>query len=319
MPRQAAGLSAVKVKTAKPGRYGDGNGLYLFVRTPEARFWLFRYTLPGQKMREMGLGRAGSDQAAVPLAEARTRAAELMKLVRDGIDPLAKREADAAAEKAALELAKQRSRTFADTVDAFLEARNAGWKNAKHKAQWRMTLETYAGPHLGNVAVADIKTDHVLAALTPIWTTKTETASRLRGRIEQVLDYAKARGWRSGENPAQWKGHLALTLPAPGKVAKVKHHAALPWAEVSNFMVAIAKQEGMSAIALKFAILTASRAKEVLEAQWSEFDMAAKIWTVPGGRMKGGRLNRLRVSWPPAEQAAVQYGDADGAAAHEAG
>jgi integrase len=296
MPRRAEKLTAAGVRNAKPGRYGDGNGLYLFVRSVDARFWVFRYTPRGGKMREMGLGRAGDDRAAVSLASARDKAAELHKLVRAGIDPLAKREADEAAAKAAAQDAAARAHTFRQAAKKFIEAHEAGWKNEKHQDQWRNTLATYAYTHMGDIPVADVSTTHVLAVLEPIWRTKPETATRVRGRIEKVLDYAKAMGWRSGENPAAWKGHLALTLPARSKVAKVQHHAALPWPEIAAFMVQLREQAGTSARALEFAILTAARSGEVLGARWNELDMAAKLWTVPAERMKAGREHRVPLS-----------------------
>ena len=295
MPRRAAGLTALQVRTAKPGRYGDGDGLYLFVRSTEARFWVFRYVRCG-KMREMGLGRAGADLNSVSLAEARVKAADLMKVVRSGIDPLDKRETEAAETKAATMNAAARAHTFSSAAEKFIIAHEAGWKNAKHKDQWRNTLTTYAYTHMGDISVAGVTTAHVLAALEPIWRVKSETATRVRGRIEKVLDYAKAVGWRTGENPAAWKGHLALTLPARSKVAKVQHHAALPWTEIAAFMDELRGQAGISARALEFAILTAARSGEVLGVRWGELDLAAKLWTVPSERMKAGVEHRVPLS-----------------------
>ncbi len=188
MPRRAAGLTAAKVRTAKPGRYGDGGGLYLLVRSPEARFRVFRYTLPGAKMRELGLGRAGGGPGAVALAEARERAADLYRLVKAGVGPLAKREADTPSAAAEDATAAIRGKTFRDVAGLFLASHEAGWRNPKHRQQWRNTLDAYAHPHMGAVPVAEVATAHVMAALEPIWTVKPETASRLRGRIEAVLD-----------------------------------------------------------------------------------------------------------------------------------
>jgi integrase len=290
-------LTAAKVRTAAPGRYGDGNGLYLLVRSADARFWVFRYTRTG-RMREMGLGRAGADAAAVTLAEARTRAAELHKRVHAGGDPLAEREAALAAEAAEAQQEAIRATTFRTVGERYLEAHSSTWRNAKHRWQWRATLETYAYPHMGDLPVGDVGTEHVLAALEPIWRTKPETATRVRGRIESVLDYATARSWRSGDNPARWRGHLANLLPARGKVAAVEHHAALPWAQVGQFMVALSGQAGVAARALAFAILTASRSGEVLGARWGEMDLAAKVWTVPAARMKAHREHRVPLSAP---------------------
>jgi integrase len=298
MPRQVTGLTAAKVRTAAPGRYGDGNGLFLLVRPNGSRFWLFRYRPSGGKMREMGLGRAGADQAAVPLIEAREKAATLFKQVRDGIDPLAKREADEAEAAAEAQRAKIKGTTFRTAAETFITANAPGWRNPKHRAQWTSTLETYAHPHMGDLPVGEIGTEHVLAALEPIWQAKPETATRVRGRIEAVLDYAKARGWRSGDNPAAWKGHLALTLPARAKVAAVKHHAALPWAEIGAFLTALDAQVGIGAKALQFVILTAARSGEVRGARWCEIDLKAKIWTIPAERMKAKRQHRVPLSVP---------------------
>jgi hypothetical protein len=198
VPRRAVGLSAVKVRTAKPGRYGDGKGLYLLVRSPEARFWLFRYRRD-RRMREMGLGSAQD----VSLAEARDKAADLFKAVKTGIDPLAEREARRVAEKAAAQRAAVRAITFADVADQYIAAHEAGWRNAVHRQQWRSTLDSYAIPILGPLPIAEIDVAAVMQVLEPLWREKTETASRLRGRIESILDYATARGWRTSENAAR--------------------------------------------------------------------------------------------------------------------
>lgn len=298
MAQKSNALTAAVVKNAKPGRYGDGNGLYLFVRSPTARFWVFRYTMPGAKMREMGLGRAGGGAADVTLAEAREKAATLFKRVRSGVDPLAQRDADGAAAKAAVQDAAVRGVTFRTVAERYIAAHAPSWRNPKHRQQWGNTLITYVYPVMGDLPVADVATAHVLAALEPIWTTKPETAGRVRGRIEAVLDYAKAVALREGENAAGWKGHLALTLPARGKVAAVEHHAALPWPEVAAFLATLRGQAGIGARALDFAILTAARTGEALGVRWSEIDLAAKIWTVPAARMKAGREHRVPLSEP---------------------
>jgi integrase len=256
---------------------------------------VFRYTRAG-KMREMGLGRAGADDSAVKLADARDAAADLHKLVRAGIDPLDKREADAAAEAAEAQAAAIKQITFRDVAGHYLAAHDKAWRNPKHRAQWRNTLDTYAHPHFGDLPVGDVGTEHVLAALEPIWRVKPETATRVRGRIESVLDYATARDWRSGENPARWRGHLANLLPARSKVAPVEHHAALPWIEIGHFLPALRAQAGVAAKALELAILTAARSGETLGARWGEIDMAAKLWTVPASRMKAGREHRVPLS-----------------------
>ena len=225
MPRRVAGLSAAEVVNAGPGRYCDGDGLYLLVRENGTRFWIFRYTPPGGKMREVGLGRAPAGKVAsaeaklreaapanrnvVSLKEARERAGTLYRMVKAGIDPLAQRDAEMAAAKAAAQEAAVMAVTFRQAALDYIALHAATWTNPKHRQQWTSTLETYAFPHFGNVPVAAVGTAHVLAALEPIWSTKPETASRLRGRVETVLDSSKARGLRSGDNPAAWKGHLA--------------------------------------------------------------------------------------------------------------
>ena len=291
MPRRAAGLTTMKVKTAAPGRYGDGKGLYLLVRSADARFWLFRYRRNGH-MREMGLG----SFADVTLAEAREKAADLHRKVKAGIDPLAEREARAFAEKVASHQATVRATTFADVADRYITAHEAGWRNPKHRQQWRNTLDTYAMPILGPLPVSDVDTGTVMRVLEPIWREKTETASRLRGRIESVLDYATAREWRAGANPARWRGHLDKLLPAPSKIAKVEHHAALPWREIGAFMATLMEQEGVAALALRFAIVTAARTGEAIGATWGEIDIARAVWTIPAGRMKASREHRVPLS-----------------------
>jgi len=302
--RKAAGLTALTVKSAKPGRYGDGNGLYLLVREGGARWWLFRYHVNG-KMREMGLGAAPSpasaekgavDRETVTLADARERAKALREIVRAGGDPLAQRDADAKAASAAAQQAAVKAMTFRAVANAYLAAHEAGWRNPKHRAQWRATLDTYAMPHMGDLPVSDVMTGHVMAALEAIWTAKPETATRVRGRIEAVLDYAAARGWRSGENPARWRGHVANLLPARGRLARVVHHAALPWEDIAAFLTDLRGRPGMGARALEFTILCAARTNEALGARWGEIDLAEAVWTVPVERMKAGREHRVPLS-----------------------
>lgn len=236
----------------------------------------------------MGLGPLHT----ITLAEARAKALELRKARLAGIDPLGAKRAAAQANAEAA----GRAITFRKVADFYIAAHAAGWRNTKHAGQWRATLETYAYPHFGELAVSKVGTDHVLVALEPIWREKPETASRVRGRIEAVLDYAKVREWRSGENPARWRGHLDHLLPARSKVAKVEHHAALPWREVGAFVAELRKREAMAARALEFAILTAARTGEVLGATWGEVDLAAAVWTVPAGRMKARREHRVPLS-----------------------
>lgn len=281
----AGKLTAVKVRAlTAPGRYGDGKGLWLQVRDGERRSWLFRFKLHGHE-RAMGLG-AVED---VSLAEARERADACRKLLRDGIDPIEHRKADRAAKAAAA-----RGISFREVAERYIAAHEAGWRNAKHADQWRNTLATYAFPVFGDQPVPAIDTGAVMRVLEPIWSEKTETASRLRGRIESVLDYATARSWRSGENPARWRGHLDNLLPARAKVQRVEHHPALPWREMGAFMAGLRRQEGIAARALEFAILTAGRTAEVIGARWSEID--GDEWTVPGERMKAGREHRVPLS-----------------------
>lgn len=294
MPRKAEGLTAAKVRTVKPGRYGDGAGLYLLVRSPTARFWLFRYTREG-KMREMGLGPA-SGASVVSLADARMKARKLHAMVREGFDPLLERESERQAKAAQAKMVEIGLMTFRDVAAAYIAAHETSWRNAKHRQQWTNTLDTYAYPILGDLAVADVDTGSVMRVLEPIWREKAETASRLRGRIESVLDYAKARGWRDGENPARWRGHVANMLPKRSKVQPVEHHAALPWREIGAFMASLADEEGLGALALRFAILTAARTGEAIEARWSEIDMTAGVWTVPPSRMKAAREHRVPLS-----------------------
>lgn len=271
-----------------PGRHGDGGGLWLQVRDAERRSWLFRYTFHG-KTREMGLGAL----ADMPLAEARDAATACRRLVRDGIDPIEQRRDVKAAELAAANL-----HTFQDVATLYIASHEAGWRNTKHAMQWTATLTAYAYPKFGDVAVRKVGVADVLRAVEPIWQDKPETASRVRGRIQAVLDYATAQGWRTGDNPARWRGHLSNLLPARNKVAAVEHHAALPWSEVAAFMAQVTAKPGTAALALRFVILTACRTGEAIGATWGEFDTANKSWTIPGGRMKAGGEHRVPLSKP---------------------
>jgi len=283
-------LSAVQVARLKtPGYYGDGGGLWLQVGANATKSWIFRFTLAG-KAREMGLGALHT----VSLAEARHRAREKRLMVLDGIDPI---EARRAGERTAVSNAA-RAVTFKAEAEAYIEAHRAAWKNAKHADQWANTLETYAYPHIGQMLASEIDVDHVLACLRPIWSSKTETATRVRGRIEAVLDYATVLKHRAGDNPARWRGNLKSLLAAPSKVAKTEHHAALPYAEAAAFMRALRAQEGLSARALEFTILTAARTSEAVAARWPEFDLEAAVWTVPASRMKAKKAHRVPLSKP---------------------
>lgn len=280
-------LNTLRIKNIKePGRYGDGGGLWLQVRDAEHRSWIFRYTVDG-RARWMGLGPA----ADITLAEARDAAREARRKILEGIDPLDHRE-----QEKAKRLEKADVLTFRQTAERYIKAHEAGWKNEKHAAQWGATLAAYVYPTFGNVRVSAVTVGQVMEALEPIWREKPETASRVRGRIENVLDYARARGWREGENPARWKGHLDHLLPARAKVAKVVHHAALPWKDIGGFMVGLRSPGGIGAYALQFTILTAARTSEVTGATWAEIDLKEKIWTIPASRMKAGREHRVPLS-----------------------
>jgi integrase len=285
MAHQLNRLTARTVATAaKPGLYADGGGLYLRVGRGGAKSWCLRYMLDG-KAREMGLG----GLAKIGLGDARKKAVAQRVLLVDKIDPLKRREAENSAKK----IEAARSITFDQCAAAYIEAHQAGWRSAKHAQQWTNTLTTYVYPTFGSVSVSDVDVAMVTKVLEPLWTTKPETAGRVRGRIEAVLDWAKARAFRDGENPARWRGHLSNLLPARSKVRAVKHHAALPYTEIGAFMADLRGREGAAAAALEFLILTAARTGEVIAGRCPEIDFAARIWTVPAARMKGGREHRV--------------------------
>lgn len=288
MSRTVSRLTALKLaQTRQPGMYADGDGLYLQVTSPTAKSWIFRYSRAGKK-REMGLGSLN----AISLAEARERARICRQQLVDGIDPLAARAQDRA--RVATDDAK--AMTFDQCAAAFIKAHAAGWRSTVHHMQWEKTLATYVSPVFGRLPVNAVDVGLVMKAIEPIWTTKPETAARVRGRIESVLNWAKARGYRSGENPALWKGHLDQLLPARSRVKAVKHHAALPYDQTAEFMARLRKQDGSPARALEFAILTAARTGEVIGAQWKEIDFTAKVWVVPAERMKSNREHRVPLS-----------------------
>jgi integrase len=281
-------LSAVKITNTKTrGMYADGGGLYLQVSKNGSRSWIFRFKQNG-RVRDMGLGSLTS----VSLATAREMAAECRRTRLTGVDPIEVRRTD----RREAQLAAARSMTFDQCRDAFIEAHKSAWRNAKHRAQWTNSLATYVGPMFGAMPIQRVDVALVMKVLEPIWSTKPETASRVRGRIERVLDWAKVRGFRQGENPARWRGHLDALLPARGKVRKVTHHAALPYDQIGAFMAALRTREAVAARALEFMILTAARTGEVLGARRDEIDFQAKMWVVPPHRMKSGREHRVPLS-----------------------
>lgn len=288
MVRLSGRLSTLKVTHARePGMLADGDGLYLQVTRANARSWIFRYFRNG-KSHEMGLG----SLKAVGLAAARLKAAECRGLLAEGIDPIAARDA----ERAQQAVEDAHGMTFDDCADAYIKAHSSAWKNQKHVAQWTATIRTYVSPIFGSLPVQAVDVALVMKVLEPIWTAKPETAARIRGRIESVLNWAKARGYRTGENPALWKGHLDNLLPSRSKIAKVKHHAALPYDQTAQFIDALHQQNGVAPLALEFAILTAARTGEIIGARWNEIDLAANVWTVPATRMKSGREHRVPLS-----------------------
>lgn len=273
-------LRETQVRSAtKAGLLSDGDGLYLAIAKTGAKSWRYIF-VRGGKRTELGLGTYGGGTGEVTLAAARTKADEIRAIIGAGGDPRADRK-----------MAKAGAVTFGECADQFVAAMESSWRNPKHRQQWRNTLATH-GATLRKISVADVSTDDVLKVLQPIWSIRPETASRLRGRIEKVLDAAKARGLRAGENPARWRGHLDLMLPPPRKLAR-GHHPALAYADMPAFMIALQAQRGIAARALEFAILTAARSGEVLGATWAEIDFAGKLWIIPAERMKGGREHRV--------------------------
>lgn len=289
-------LSALTVtRERKPGMHADGGGLYLLVGRNGTKSWVFRYRQAG-RLRDMGLGALHT----VSLAEARGKALDCRKQRLDGIDPIATKQA----RQQQARLDAVRTVTFRQCAERYIAAHRAGWKNAKHAAQWPATLATYAYPVFGELPVQAVDVALVMQALEPIWQQKPETASRVRQRIEAILDYAAARDWRHGENPARWRGHLDQLLPRVAKAKQAKrrltgrgeYHAAMPYDEIAAFMAELAGRNGDSARALEFAILTAKRTEEVIGARHREFDLTARIWTIPAGRMKGEREHRVPLS-----------------------
>jgi len=288
MARVLGRLNALSVtRIRSPGRHADGGGLYLQICRNGGRSWVFRFMLQG-RAREMGLGSAND----LSLAEARKRAAECRRLKAEAADPIEARRN----ERKDAELEAARAITFKVCAEAYMEAHRPSWRNAKHAAQWASTLAMYAYPVFGNLPVQDVDTSLVLKVLQPIWASKHPTAARLLGRIESVLDWANAKGNRTGDNPARWHGLMENMLPRLSKTRTVKHHKALPYNEIGCFMKRLRGQDCTSASALELLILTATRTSETINARWQEFDLKAGIWTIPAERMKVGREHRVPLS-----------------------
>ncbi|MEM7069429.1 MAG: integrase arm-type DNA-binding domain-containing protein [Pseudomonadota bacterium] len=279
-------LTDAKCKSInRPGRHADGDCLYLSVSKTGSKSWIFLFQ-KNKIRKEMGLGSYNRGSAQVSLARARQKAEEIRAILGDGGDPFVEFS----------ERKDQNRISFGEASDQYLATMESQWSNPKHRDQWHMTLSVYAKP-IRRLPVDGLATDDILRVLKPIWQSKTETASRLRGRVEKVIDYATTQGWRSGDNPARWVGHLQNVLPSPKK-RKVKHHAAMPYKEVPAFLERLRGSQSLSALALELTILCATRTKETLEATWSEIDLENKVWTIPQERMKANREHRIPLSSP---------------------
>ena len=298
----AKGLEKL-IKDAIPGRTALGGGLYLTIKKSGSASFGFRYSSGtnangNQRLRLIGLG--GFCAKTNTLGMARSKATNLKAMINKGIDPIEQSIQDQKRTEAANKENKIKDEMNLATFDSvaleYIESKKAEWKNAKHQQQWVNTLTTYAFPSIGKMPVADIETAHVLAVLKPIWNTKTETATRVRTRLEAVLSYAEAKNWRTGGNPARWRGHLSAILPSPQKLKDLKHHSALPYGELPQFMSILSNTDGMGARALEMTILTATRTKESLGAKWSEIDLDNRVWTIPKERMKAGVEHRVPLS-----------------------
>ena len=270
-------LTPRKVSTAKQGKYEDGGGLRLVVGASGSKKWVLRFSLKG-KRREMGLGA----YPTVSLGDARAMAAEYRQQAADGTDPIKARAVEPV-----------RIPNFTTCAARYIRAHRKGWRNHKHQRQWVTTMKTYARPTIGDMSVDEISTEDILKILKPIWNTKTETAKRVQGRIENILDYASAYKWRDSNNPARWRGHLDKLLPKPSRVKNSRHHPAMPYQEVARFMEELRINQSISALALRFLILTATRTSEVLKAEWAEIDLKTAVWTIPAERMKARREHRI--------------------------
>ncbi|WON74448.1 tyrosine-type recombinase/integrase [Nitrosospira sp. Is2] len=275
------------INKKEAGYYCDGGGLYLQVSDSGSKSWIFRYTLNGRN-RHMGLGPFHT----VSLADARHAAVLCRQSLLKKIDPIAVRDAEHAQQS----LGAARSMTFLECATAYIKTHRSSWKNAKHADQWANTIKTYCGPVMGPLSVQEVDTGLVMKVLEPIWTEKRETASRLRGRIESVLDWATVSGYREGDNPARWRGHLENLLPSLNKKLRVKHHPALPFNQMGEFMESLRLQQGVAARALEFLILTAARTGETIGARWDEFDLKAGVWSIPASRMKAAVEHRVPLS-----------------------
>jgi integrase len=302
MARGHSRLSALAVGRAKkPGLYPDGQGLYLQVSPSGSTSWIFRYQ-HARRRRYMGLG----GLATVSLSDARRKALTARKMLAEGLDPLEEGRALAVAKAA-------KAITFREAADRYIATHQSSWRNAKHIAQWSSTLEAYAMPVFGNVSVGTIGVELVLRVLEPIWEAKNETARRVRGRLEVILDWATAGGLRGGENPARWKGLLEHRLSKQPRAARIKHHPALDYRRMATFMAQLRKEEGVAARCLEFTILTGARTGESTGAKWNEFDLSAALWTVPGDRIKAARTHRVplaeRALAIVREQARIRRGD----------
>jgi integrase len=288
MARTIHQLNDMEISRLKEtGRHHAGAGLYIQIAPTGSKSWIYRYMLDG-KARQMGLG----PYPEVRLAKARAQVAKYRTTKREGVDPIKARQDNLVQ----LRLQAARGMTFEQCATAYIEAHGAEWRNAKHREQWGSTLRTYAYPIIGVVPIQQVDIDLVLRVLQPIWATKTETARRLRSRIEAVIDSATAMGRRQGDNPARWRGHLQTLLAAPSRVRKVEHHPALAHAEIAEFIFSLRRQGGIGARALEFLILTAARTNEVLGARWAEFNLGARHWTIPAERMKAHREHRVPLS-----------------------
>jgi integrase len=288
MARQIHRLTAIAVKGEKrPGLYSDGGGLYLRVSPAETKSWIYRFAL-NKKKRDMGLG----PYPLISLAEARVEAERCRKLCFMGIDPIEQRDK----QKYKLQADAAKTQSFKSCAEKYIRSHSVGWKSPKQAPQWENSLSSYAYPHFGELPVQAVDIALVMSALEPIWAEKPETASRVRSRIEAVLDWAKARKMREGENPARWKGNLDALLPARSKVRRIKHFEALPYHDMPKFMTQLREQASGSSLGLELLILTACRTGEIRKAVWDEFDLGRKLWTLPPERMKAGREHRVPLS-----------------------